>query len=58
VIGGLAWTVGIILAGHWLGMSIPSIDTYLLPIVATIVAASLAPLLVQVWRARGAPAIS
>jgi membrane-associated protein len=55
IVGGLVWTTGIILAGHWLGESIPSIDTYLLPIIALIVAASIAPLLVQAYRARTRP---
>jgi membrane-associated protein len=54
-VGGLGWTTGIILAGHWLGESIPSIDTYLLPIIALIVIASVAPLLVQTYRTRTQP---
>jgi membrane-associated protein len=53
--GGLLWTTGIILAGHWLGESIPSIDTYLLPVIALIVAASLTPLLIEAYRARTQP---
>jgi membrane-associated protein len=54
-IGGLLWTVGIILGGHWLGQRVPSIDTYLLPIVGVIVVASTAPLLVQARRAGSRP---
>ena len=43
ILNGLAWTIGITLAGYWLGSQIPGIDTYLLPIIAVIVAISLVP---------------
>ena len=43
VAGGLVWTVGVTLAGYWLGSKIPGIDTYLLPIIAVIVLLSLIP---------------
>ena len=43
ILSGLAWTIGITLAGYWLGSQIPGIDTYLLPIIAVIVAISLVP---------------
>ncbi len=44
VIGGLGWTVGLILAGYGLGSVIPNVDAYLLPVVAVIVVISLIPL--------------
>jgi membrane-associated protein len=50
IVGGVGWTVGLVLAGHWFGPAIPSIDRYLLPVVALAVAASLAPVLVETRR--------
>jgi membrane-associated protein len=52
VIGGLLWSVGVTLAGYTLGSAIPSIDTYLLPVIAVIVVLSLIPIGVEVWRTR------
>ncbi|MFD5734199.1 DedA family protein [Streptomyces sioyaensis] len=52
VVGGLAWSVGLTLAGFALGSSVPNVDRYLLPLVALIVVASLVPLLSEVLRAR------
>ena len=54
VIGGVIWTVGVTLAGYALGSTIPSIDTYLLPIIAVIVIVSLIPVGVELLRARSA----
>ena len=55
VLGGLAWAGGVLLAGYGLGRTVPSIDKYLLPAVALIVAASLAPVVWEVLRARRNP---
>jgi membrane-associated protein len=52
VLGGLLWTVGVIMAGYVLGSSVPNIDTYLLPIIAVIVLLSLSPLVIEVYRSR------
>ncbi|MER8046729.1 DedA family protein [Streptomyces sp. NPDC094032] len=52
VVGGLVWTVGLVLAGYALGASIPNVDRYLLPIVALIVAVSLLPLAIELLRSR------
>ncbi len=52
VLGGVVWTSGIILAGYWLGHRIPGIDTYLLPIIAVIIAVSLIPVALEVRRMR------
>ena len=49
VIGGLLWAVGVTLLGYALGEMIPDIDTYLLPIIAVIIALSLIPIAVE-WR--------
>ena len=43
VIGGVVWSVGVVLAGYWLGSHIRNVDRYLLPIIALIVAVSLIP---------------
>lgn len=45
LIGGVFWAIGVTLAGFYLGSLIPDIDKYLLPIVALIIIASLAPII-------------
>jgi membrane-associated protein len=52
VVGGLLWSLGVTLAGYGLGSSIPSIDKYLLPIIAVIVLISLSPLAIELLRRR------
>jgi membrane-associated protein len=52
VVGGLAWSLGLTLAGYALGSSVPNVDRYLLPMVAVIVALSLIPLASEVYRSR------
>jgi membrane-associated protein len=52
VIGGLVWTVGLVLAGYGLGSTVPNVDHYLLPLVAVIVIVSLLPLGLEVLRSR------
>jgi membrane-associated protein len=54
VVGGVVWSVGVTLAGYALGSTIPSIDTYLLPIIAVIVIVSLIPVGLEFFRARSA----
>ncbi|WP_406457858.1 DedA family protein [Streptomyces sp. NBC_00876] len=54
VVGGLVWTVGLVLAGYALGASVPNVDRYLLPIIALIVAVSLLPLAAELLRSRRA----
>ncbi|MEU3065118.1 DedA family protein [Streptomyces subrutilus] len=53
VVGGLVWTVGLVLAGYALGSSVPDVDRYLLPIVVLVVLVSLTPLVVEAVRRRG-----
>jgi len=50
VAGGLVWSVGVTLAGYALGSHIPSIDRYLLPIIAVVVVLSLIPVVVELRR--------
>ena len=52
VTGGLLWSIGVTLAGYALGSTVPSIDKYLLPIIAVIVVASLTPLALEIRRTR------
>ncbi len=54
VAGGLLWSVGLVVAGYGLGSTIPSIDRYLLPIIALIVIASLVPVLLETRKHRTA----
>jgi membrane-associated protein len=52
VVGGLLWTVGLVLAGYGLGASVPGVDAYLLPVIALVVVVSLIPLVLEVVRER------
>ncbi|HEX5295346.1 MAG TPA: DedA family protein [Streptosporangiaceae bacterium] len=54
VAGGLVWSVGVTLAGYELGSRISNIDHYLLPVIAIIVAVSLIPVALELWRHRRA----
>lgn len=55
VLGGLVWTIGLILAGHALGSRIPDIDRYLLPIIAVIVLVSVVPVALSFLRRARTP---
>jgi membrane-associated protein len=57
VLGGLLWAVGVTLLGYALGEMIPDIDTYLLPIIAVIIALSLIPIVLE-WRRNRKPKTS
>lgn len=52
VLGGLLWSVGVSLAGYFAGNSIPSIDRYILPIIAAVIVVSLIPVVRELRRAR------
>ena len=52
LLGALIWAVGVTWAGYFLGSAIPDVDRYLLPIVALIVIASIAPSVIHLWRER------
>ena len=52
VIGAALWAGGVTMAGYLLGSTIPSIDRYLLPIIAVIVAISLIPVAIEARRNR------
>ena len=55
-VGGLLWSLGIVLAGFVLGSSVSGIDHYLLPIIAVVVVLSLLPLVFEARRQRGSRA--
>ncbi|MGV9266845.1 DedA family protein [Kitasatospora sp. NPDC003701] len=54
VVGGVVWTVGVVLAGYALGSSVPNIDRYLLPIIGLVVVVSVIPIVLELFRARKA----
>lgn len=53
ITGAVLWGIGVTVAGYFLGKSIPSVDKYLLPIIAVIVIVSIAPSVIHVWRENG-----
>jgi membrane protein DedA with SNARE-associated domain len=52
VIGGIVWTDGLFLLGHFLGTSVPDIERYILPGVAVILVLSVIPIIKEVIKAR------
>ncbi len=52
VLGALAWTLSITLAGYFLGTHVPNIDKYVLPIVVGIFVISFIPIIKQIFDAR------
>ncbi|MFF3839139.1 DedA family protein [Streptomyces sp. NPDC001930] len=52
VLGGLLWTIGLVLAGYGLGAAVPDVDHYLLPIITVIVLVSLTPIGLELLRSR------
>lgn len=50
VLGGLLWGIGLPVLGYYLGSAVPSVDRYLLPIIAGIIVISILPALVHVLR--------
>ncbi len=54
VLGGTLWSVGVVMAGYVLGSTVPSIDTYLLPIIGLVVVVSVIPIALELLRARKA----
>jgi membrane-associated protein len=51
-IGGVIWTDGIFLLGHFLGTSVPDIERYILPGVAVILVLSVIPIIREVLKGR------
>ena len=53
VVGAVLWAIGLPLGGYFLGSAIPSVDRYLLPIIALIIIVSILPTAIHVWRESG-----
>jgi membrane-associated protein len=53
VVGAFIWAFLLCWAGYFLGSVIPDIDRYLLPIVILIIAVSIAPSAIHLWRENG-----
>jgi membrane-associated protein len=51
--GGMIWGVGVTMAGYFLGSTIPGVDRYLLPIILVVIAASVAPSAIHIYRENG-----
>ncbi len=52
IVGGLIWSLGVTMAGFWLGSQITGIDKYLLPIIAAVVVVSLIPVGLELRKMR------
>ena len=52
IIGGALWAASVPMAGYYLGMFIPNIDKYLLPIIAVIIVVSAIPAALNFLRSR------
>lgn len=53
IIGALLWGAGLTMVGYFLGNVIPSVDTYLLPIIALILIISVIPSAYHIWKENG-----
>lgn len=53
VIGAVLWGAGVTLLGYFLGHAIPSVDTYLLPVIALILFISILPSAYHIWKENG-----
>jgi membrane-associated protein len=51
-VGGLVWTIGVVMLGYGLGRSVKNIDHYILPGVAVIIVLSVLPILREVRKGR------
>lgn len=53
IIGAILWGAGVTLLGFFLGHAIPSVDKYLLPIIALILFISVIPSAYHIWKENG-----
>jgi membrane-associated protein len=52
LIGGALWSIGVTMAGFWLGKTVHNVDHYLLPIIALVILVSLIPVALEIRKAR------
>ncbi|HEX3095791.1 MAG TPA: DedA family protein [Patescibacteria group bacterium] len=52
IVGSLLWSTGLTLLGYYLGVKIPNIDRYLLPIIGVIIIVSISPYLYKFARSK------
>ncbi|HYF04705.1 MAG TPA: VTT domain-containing protein [Patescibacteria group bacterium] len=52
IVGGAIWTLSMLLGGYFLGKVVPNADKYVLPIVAAIIVASVAPSVIALIKSR------
>jgi membrane-associated protein len=52
IAGGFLWSVGLILAGYFLGTIIPNVDAYIVPIVIAIIILSFVPFIMEIIRGK------
>lgn len=50
IVGGAIWAIGLLLAGYLLGNIIPNVDTYIIPIVGSIIIVSLLPPVIHILK--------
>jgi membrane-associated protein len=55
VVGGIVWTDGLFLMGHFLGDQIPDIERYIIPGVVVILILSVIPIVREIMKGRGGP---
>ncbi len=50
MLGGFAWSFGLVFTGYFLGQAIPDIDKYILPVIVAIIILSVLPVAFQIFR--------
>lgn len=54
IVGAVLWGAGLPLLGYFLGHAIPSVDRYLLPVIALVIFVSILPSAYHIWKENGA----
>jgi membrane-associated protein len=52
VVGGLLWVWSTVLLGYFLGRAVPSIERYIHVVIVVVIALSLLPAVIELYRAR------
>jgi membrane-associated protein len=56
--GGALWSIGVTLAGYFVGQTVPGIDRYFLLVVALVIVVSALPSLIHLWKEYRAEALA